>query len=40
MTQVNFRVEDDVKANAEKALNEMGLTMELLGNKLNNLDAG
>ncbi len=27
MTQVNFRVEDDVKANAEKALKEMGLTM-------------
>ena len=27
MTQVNFRIEDDVKANAEKALKEMGLTM-------------
>ncbi|MBD5144125.1 MAG: hypothetical protein HDT22_11055 [Ruminococcus sp.] len=24
MTQVNFRIEDDVKANAEKALKEMG----------------
>ncbi len=27
MTQVNFRVEDDVKLNAEKALKDMGLTM-------------
>lgn len=27
MTQVNFRIEDDVKANAEKSLKEMGLTM-------------
>lgn len=27
MTQVNFRIEEDVKANAEKALKEMGLTM-------------
>lgn len=27
MTQVNFRIEDDVKKNAEKALKEMGLTM-------------
>ncbi len=27
MTQVNFRIEDDVKIKAEKALNEMGLTM-------------
>lgn len=27
MTQVNFRIEDDVKVNAEKALKEMGLTM-------------
>ena len=27
MTQVNFRIEDDVKDNAEKALKEMGLTM-------------
>lgn len=27
MTQVNFRIEDDVKENAEKALKEMGLTM-------------
>ena len=27
MTQINFRIEDDVKANAEKALKEMGLTM-------------
>lgn len=27
MTQVNFRIEDDVKANAEKVLKEMGLTM-------------
>ena len=27
MTQVNFRIEDDVKANAEVALKEMGLNM-------------
>ncbi len=27
MTQVNFRIDDDVKANADKALKEMGLTM-------------
>jgi len=27
MTQVNFRIEDDVKTNAEKALKDMGLTM-------------
>ncbi|MCD7724845.1 MAG: type II toxin-antitoxin system RelB/DinJ family antitoxin [Clostridiales bacterium] len=27
MAQVNFRVEDDVKLNAEKALKDMGLTM-------------
>lgn len=27
MKQVNFRVEDDVKTNAETALKEMGLTM-------------
>ena len=27
MTQINFRVDDDVKAKAEKALKEMGLTM-------------
>lgn len=27
MTQVNFRIEEDVKVNAEKALKEMGLTM-------------
>ena len=27
MTQVNFRVEDDVKLNAEKALKDMGLSM-------------
>lgn len=27
MTQMNFRIEDDVKANAENALKEMGLTM-------------
>ena len=27
MTQVNFRIEDDVKAKAEQALKEMGLTM-------------
>lgn len=27
MAQVNFRVEDEVKANAEKALKEMGLNM-------------
>ena len=27
MTQVNFRIEDDVKTNAETALKEMGLTM-------------
>lgn len=27
MTQVNFRIDEDVKANAEQALKEMGLTM-------------
>ncbi len=27
MTQVNFRVEDDVKLKAEKALKDMGLSM-------------
>lgn len=27
MTQVNFRIEDDVKTNAEAALKEMGLTL-------------
>lgn len=27
MTQVNFRVDEDVKINAEKALKEMGLTL-------------
>lgn len=27
MAQVNFRIEDDVKANAEKALKDMGLTI-------------
>lgn len=27
MTQMNFRIEDDIKSNAEKALKEMGLTM-------------
>ncbi len=27
MTQINFRIDDDVKSNAEKALKEMGLTM-------------
>lgn len=27
MTQINFRVEEDVKENAEKALKAMGLTM-------------
>ncbi len=27
MTQINFRIEDDIKANAEKALKEMGLNM-------------
>ena len=27
MTQVNFRIEDDVKANAEAALKDMGLNM-------------
>ncbi|MBQ1388042.1 MAG: type II toxin-antitoxin system RelB/DinJ family antitoxin [Clostridia bacterium] len=27
MTQVNFRIEDDVKNSAEKALKDMGLTM-------------
>ena len=27
MTQVNFRIEDDIKANAESALEEMGLNM-------------
>ncbi len=27
MTQVNFRIEDDIKANAEAALKDMGLNM-------------
>lgn len=27
MAQMNFRIEDEVKANAENALKEMGLTM-------------
>ena len=27
MTQVNFRIEDDIKANPESALKEMGLNM-------------
>ncbi len=27
MAQVNFRIEEEVKANAEKALKEMGLNM-------------
>lgn len=27
MAQVNFRIEDEVKSNAEKALKEMGLSM-------------
>lgn len=27
MTQVNFRIEDDIKADAESALKEMGLNM-------------
>lgn len=27
MSQVNFRVEDEVKVNAEKALKEMGLSL-------------
>ncbi len=27
MTQINFRIEEDVKVNAEKALKDMGLTM-------------
>ncbi len=27
MTQINFRIEDDIKINAEKALKEMGLNM-------------
>ena len=27
MTQVNFRIEEDLKASAEKALKEMGLNM-------------
>ena len=27
MTQVNFRIDDEVKANAEDALKEMGLNM-------------
>lgn len=27
MTQVNFRIDDDVKAKAESALNDMGLSM-------------
>lgn len=27
MTQINFRIEEDIKENAEKALKDMGLTM-------------
>lgn len=27
MTQINFRIDDDIKSNAEKALKEMGLNM-------------
>lgn len=27
MTQVNFRIDEELKANAEQALKEMGLTM-------------
>ena len=27
MAQVNFRIDDDIKANAEKALSDRGLTM-------------
>jgi DNA-damage-inducible protein J len=27
MTQVNFRIDDDIKANAEQACKEMGLTL-------------
>lgn len=27
MAQVNFRIDEEIKANAEKALKEMGLTM-------------
>ncbi len=27
MTQINFRIEEDVKNNAEQALKDMGLTM-------------
>jgi DNA-damage-inducible protein J len=27
MTQINFRIDEDVKVNAEKALKDMGLTM-------------
>jgi DNA-damage-inducible protein J len=27
MTQVNFRIEDEIKTNAEKACKEMGLTL-------------
>ena len=27
MTQVNFRIDDEIKTNAEQALKEMGLTM-------------
>ena len=27
MTQVNFRIDEDIKDNAEKVLNDMGLTM-------------
>jgi DNA-damage-inducible protein J len=27
MTQVNFRIDDEVKENAEKALKDMGLTL-------------
>lgn len=27
MTQINFRIDDDVKENAERALKAMGLTM-------------
>lgn len=29
MTQINFRIDEDVKANAESALKDMGLTMSM-----------
>lgn len=30
MAQVNFRIDEEIKTNAEKALKEMGLTMFLV----------